>query len=137
MDYKNLKQDDYLGAEFEKFKETEEYKNYNEMIRNDKPELSPYLVEMCLFGYFYEELRNDMEDEQLQKYPSLFVVAEKEPYIKPEPTPEYKGVSVYESEAQYLEENPHVKPIQLDMDRSKAKTSNEVIENINIGELKL
>ena len=127
MDYSKLKDDTYIGEKFNEFKKTEDYKNYTEMIKCDKPLLSPYLIEMAIFGYYYELLRDEMDEEMLKKYSSLITLAEENSYIKPEPIKEYKGVNVYVSEEDYFQRNPNVKPMAIASPFENLKNENEIL----------
>lgn len=113
MEYSNLKNDSYLGKQFEEYKKTEEYKTYYEQIKIDKPELSIYFIEIALFGFFYEEHRTEMDEEFREKYPSLIDRPKDISYDKLEVVSEYKGISIYANEEEYLKANPHVTPIKI------------------------
>lgn len=121
MEYLNLKDDEFIGEQFNIFKKTEDYKNYTEMIQSEKPTLSPYLIEIAIFGFFYETLREEMDEILLKKYPSLIELAESKTFTKPEIISEYKGVDIYENEEDYLRKNPNVKPIKTDIENPFTK----------------
>lgn len=110
--FEKLQNDNNIGVKFNKWQKSEEYEFLKNTIVNDKPILPIYLVNQCLFGYFYEELRKEMSEEELEKYPSIIEEAKK-PFEKPEVIKEYKGVSVFENEEEYMKANPDVKPIDV------------------------
>lgn len=131
MEYtiENLQKDNFIGSQFNKWKTTEEYDFLKNTIINDKPTLPLYLVNVCLFGYFFEELRKNMSEELLEKYPSIIENAEKTPFEKPTVIKEYTGVSVFENEEEYMKANPDVKPINV-VGSSEGLIINEVNEII-------
>lgn len=131
-----LKDDKYIQEQFEKYKTSEEYNTYTEMVKVDKPTLSPYLIELCLFGFFYEELRKTMSEEQLEKYNSFFDLAETNNYPKPEIVTEYKGVKTYKNEEEYLKENPDVKPIKTTIENPFTAYDSETSKVIDFKDLK-
>ena len=95
---------------YEKYKKTDEYKSYSEMIKNDKPELTTYLIDIIMYGFFHEEYLNNLPYEERVKHTSLL---QREQKIIPPVQGEMKGVGVYSSMEEYKELNPDIKEIKV------------------------
>jgi len=104
-----------IGAKYDEYKKTDEYKDYYNTVQGDKPNMSGYLVDLCIFGYFYETQLEEMEPEERSKYTSIMDQVETEkntPLKVPEPLKcEIKAIDVFDSYEEYLAANPHVKDI--------------------------
>lgn len=100
--------------EFTEYKETDEYKNYFKAIKAEKPSMHSYLIEMSIFGYFYENKLKSMSKTERKKYKSLMKNKEAHNKKEHEETPkEYKGMTVYASEEEWKKANPHVKDVKI------------------------
>lgn len=102
-----------IGAKYDEYKKTDEYKEYFCTIQNDKPNMNAYLIDLCIFGYFYETLLEEMDPEERSKYVSIVEQEETEknaPLKVPELLKcEVKAIDVFDSYEDYLKANPHVK----------------------------
>ena len=97
-DIENIKTEGFLKEEFAEYKKSEEYLGYYQSISMDKPEMPGYLIELCLFGYFYENYLDTLSIEEREKHTSIIKDAEENKYEIPKPPVEYKGVNVMSAE---------------------------------------
>lgn len=100
--------------EFVEYKETDEYKNYYKTIKTENPNMPGYLIELSIFGYFYENKLKSMNKTERKKYKSL--MKNKEAWNKKEHQEipkEYKGMTVYSSEEEWKKANPDVKDVKV------------------------
>lgn len=102
-------QNEEVSKLFEEYKESEEYKYYFEMIKNDKPNLSVYLINIILYGYFYETFISNLPEDERANYKSILTQEEK---VIPAVKGDIKGVSVYESEENYKKQHPELTEIK-------------------------
>lgn len=97
-DIENIKTEGFLKTEFAEYKKSEEYLSYYHLIREDKPEMPAYLIELCLFGYYYENYLDTLSIEEREKHSSIIKDAEENKYEIPKPPVEYKGVNIMNAE---------------------------------------
>ncbi len=116
-----------LIALYEEYKKSEDYKCYLGMIQNDKPNLSKYLIDIILYGYWYETFLENLPEDERSKYTSIL---DREEKIMEPVKGDMKGVGVYESEELYKLENPHltgIKTIGEPLTFIESEPKNEII----------
>lgn len=97
---------------FNVYRKSDEYAEYFAMIKADKPEMNDYLINLCLYGYWYENQLEKMDPEERKNYPAI-IGNELPPDKIPEPLKgDLIGVSYYKDELEYMLKNPDVKPIK-------------------------
>lgn len=122
-----IKESGFLSMKYDEYKKTDEYKDYVSMIQQDKPDMSLYLIDLCIYGMFHEEQLAEMDPEERLKHESLMDKKyESKPVVKQEVEPEYNGITTYKNEEEYLLANPNVKPIP--MIGQPLKIENEIID---------
>lgn len=98
-----------LTTLFEEYKQSEEYTNYFNLIQEDKPNLSVYLINIILYGYFYESYIASLPITEQQQYKSLLTQEQK---LLPVVKGDMKGINVYQDEDEYKTKFPDLKPIK-------------------------
>jgi hypothetical protein len=98
-----------LAEHFEEYKKSEEYKQYFAMIKNDKPNLSEYLINMILFGHFHEMFIEQLPEDQKCNYKSIM---DEEPKLIPPVKGDMLGIKSYSSEEEYAKAHPNLRPMK-------------------------
>jgi hypothetical protein len=98
-----------LIALYEEYKKSEDYNNYVALIQNDKPNLSKYLIDIIMYGYWYETFLENLPEEERKNYTSIL---DREEKVMEPVKGDMKGVGVYESEELYKQENPNLTEIK-------------------------
>jgi hypothetical protein len=102
-DLSSIIQNPKIGDEFDSYKQTEEYTNYFDSIKIENEGMSDYLINLAIFGYWYELNHGKIEEA-------------KEKVLYPAPKGDLKGlVGVYDSFDEYLQKNPDVKVLGEDI----------------------
>lgn len=122
--------------DFNVYRKSDEYAEYFAMIKADKPDMNDYLINLCLYGYWYEDQLEKMDPEERKKYPAI-IGNELPPDKIPEPLKgDLLGVSYYKDELEYMLKNPDVRPVKTigeefkleeALDLENIENSNEII----------
>ncbi len=108
-----IKETGFLQMKYDEYKKTDDYKGYVDMIKADKPEMSLYLIDLCIYGMFHEEQLLEMSEEERANHVSFMDKKYETKNEKIEVEPEYVGIATYKNEEEYLLANPNVKPMPL------------------------
>jgi hypothetical protein len=122
-------QNEKLTELFEEYKKSDDYQYYFELIKQDKPMLSIYLINIILYGYFYENYISELPEIERKKYVSIL---EREQKTIPPVKGDMKGITIYDNEDDYKKQHPNVKPIKtigepLTLIETNENTKNEII----------
>ena len=98
-----------FSKSYEEYKKTDTYQIYFNMISTEHPEMSAHLIDLAIFGYFYESVLEKIPETERGELVSIL----EQPEFVPE---KVKGdipdmILSYDSYEDYLVKNPNVKPI--------------------------
>ena len=95
--------DSNVSAKYTEYKQTEEYQNFFEIIRADKPRMSEYLIDMCIFGYYHTTLYENTKPEL--RGDSLSILEQPEKVSEPLKGDIPNMIFSYPSMEDYVKEN--------------------------------
>ena len=52
-----------IGTDYNEYRKTEDYENYYASIKHDKPTMSGYLIDLCIFGYWHSDIYQKKDGE--------------------------------------------------------------------------
>ena len=106
-----LMTNEFISKKYEEFKKTEEYDNLFNSVKYEKKNMSDYLIDLCLFGYYYETLLETIPEEERGDFKSILDQEEK---ILPKVCGDLPDMILsYDNYEEYLLENPHLKDIPV------------------------
>ena len=103
-----LMTDSNVASKYAEFKKSEEYEMYFAEIRHEKSRMSDYLIDLCLFGYFYESMYKDTPEHCRSNMVSI--LDQPEQFYAPVKGDMKGMIDYYPSMEDYLAKND-VKPI--------------------------
>ena len=92
-----------IKESYEEYRKTEDYTNYLKMVQLENPKMSEYLIDLCIFGYWYEELYEKKSDEKS-------ILEQEEKHYEPVRGDMKNMIYSYDSMEEYLATND-VKPV--------------------------